>query len=309
MTEPRFEIHAEGAVYTEFVLDRCRQLIAAAIWNGIAPDQFESWVNNFRGDVERYFAACVLDALIYRSEEQTVALMEHLFQRSIPDFLADNPPPQVESRDWAALLRAGPLRRHDPRVRLVPVIRNSDPPTKSGPVLARLYRRRLRLDDRWMIWPWQVESERRRGVQVFVFVDDFLGSGRQFTSFAQTFDLPRRLRGAMGLYAPLAAHEAGIEAVRRTVPGVHVCAVERLTPEYGLFHPDSRWFRDGRNTPEAAERFYHNILHRARVQLPARFRRGFGRLAVAYSFQHAIPNNCLPLLWFRSPTWKPLIER
>jgi hypothetical protein len=48
-------------------------------------------LTNFQTNEERYFAACVLDALIFRSEQQTISLFRHLFLPVIPDLARIEP--------------------------------------------------------------------------------------------------------------------------------------------------------------------------------------------------------------------------
>ena len=80
-----FQLPKDGAIYTEKIFNRCRSLISYNIWGGLEQHRLDAWISNFRTSTEKYFAAKVLDALIYRSDSQTVALMQQLFQRTIPD--------------------------------------------------------------------------------------------------------------------------------------------------------------------------------------------------------------------------------
>ena len=149
-----FALPKDGEIFIEQVLERCKNLISSGIWEGLTQVRLDTWMKNFTTSTERYFGACVLDGLIYRSEKQTVALMEQLFQRTLPDLLRRHPPPMGCSLPWVEMLRL-PSFGPGPLLRIVPVIRWDDPPTKSGPALARLYRRHLFLTEQWMIWPWQ----------------------------------------------------------------------------------------------------------------------------------------------------------
>jgi hypothetical protein len=191
----------------------------------------------------------------------------------------------------------------------VPVLQTDAPPTKSGPVLARHYRRYLYLRDRWMIWPWKIADARSSGAKVFIFVDDFLGTGRQFIKFFEQFDLRRQLEGTYAVYAPLVAHERGLRRLQQQASFIHICSAETLDDAHCLFHSNSRYFSDGTNSPAAARRYYYQFLSRKGFRLSRDTRSGYGRLALAYSFEHATPNNCLPLLWMQTPFWEPLFRR
>lgn len=304
----QFSLPEKGEIFTDLVLDRCKSLSAARVWEELSPLRLDTWMNNFVDPLERYFAACVMDALIYRSRRQTIALMEQLFQRSIVDLVRRSSSPLIPSGPWLEIL-ASRSTKEDPQIRLVPVLRPSDPPTKSGPVLARLYRQHFGFNDKWMIWPWAISEAKASGTKVFIFIDDFLGTSQQFQDFANQFDLAHQLEGAYPIYAPLVAHQRGLTLLKDRLSYINVCSAEVLDDTHSLFARGSRHFSDGVNSPPLALRYYQELLRRKQILVSHRFKMGYGRLALAYSFQHATPNNCLPLLWMPFPNWEPLFER
>lgn len=303
-----FSIPDNGELFIDQVVERCRGLINSGIWAQITEDRVDRWLENFVTPTERYFGACILDALIYRSGSQTVALMQQLFQREIPEHLKRVSQFKAAPVDWLEEL-SRPEYLPAPSVLLVPVIKITDPPTKSGPLLARLYRRHLRLNQVWMIWPWEIESRRRKGYNNFLFVDDFLATGDQFKEFANQFALDKVLEGAFALYAPLVACEKGIERLKETTPNISVVTAEKVQEKYNIFSAESNWFKDGKNTPAVAKEFYRELLHRLKLPLAPETLDGYGNLALAYAFEHAVPDNSLPLLWLRTSNWEPLFER
>jgi hypothetical protein len=295
----------DGDLYIQSVKGRCRDLIDAGIWQGITRLQLQAWLGNFITPEEEYFAACLLDALIYRSSDQTTALMSQLLHRTLPDLIRRDPLPRGSRVEWIDVLRDST----DRGIRVVPVIRDQDPPTKSGPLICRLYKRRFQLNDRWMIWPWQIESAVDAGVRTFLFVDDFVGTGTQFSRFCRRFDIVGRLKDAFAVYAPLVAHSTGLANLRRDYSSLRFCCVESLGDSHGLFGDGSPWFSDGTNSTEAALAFYFDLLSRRRIQVGEDYLIGFGKLGLAYAFEHAMPNNSIPLLWYRSANWSPLFNR
>ncbi len=298
-----FSVPHDGEDFEADVLYRCQDLIVSRIWEGILLHRLKTWFTNFKTAPERYFAACVLDTLIYRSKGQTVAMMQQLFQRTLPDLVRSDPPQEGPSQDWGqALVRTTP---GDPGLRLVPVIRSVDSPGKSGPLLCRMYRRHLRFNHDWMIWPWQLSDAKSRGLGVFVFIDDFLGTGTQFSEFAEHFSLADSFADAYVVYAPLVAHTSGLTLLRSSFPNLRVVAPEVLDDRHNLFSESTSCFRDGVNSPASAHALYKQISKEHNLRLTP----GFGELALAYVFEHATPNNCLPILWQVTPKWKPLFER
>lgn len=303
-----FDLPNDGELFTQQILDRCDDLIASGVWEGIGHDRLGIWMNNFSTPTERYFAATILDALIYRSEKQTIALMESLFQRTLPDLLRKHPPATPAAMPWIDCLRTTNIFAPPP-VRLVPVIRSDDSPAKSGPALCRLYRRHLGLNQAWMIWPWQIGICRAKGIMQFLFIDDFLGTGEQFCEFADYFKLSSNLKDCYAVYGPLVAHGDGIAAIAKHVPEIHVAAVETIDQSYSLFSDKSHWFQDSTNSPTLARVFYDDLVKKAAFQLKPETLRGFGNLSLTYAFSHATPDNCVPLLWCESANWKPLLDR
>ena len=200
-------------MFVHAVLERCEDLIESGIWDGIERVRVDRWINNFKTPAEKYFGASILDALIYRSERHSFALMGQILQRVISDRIRIDRP-SIPQQDWLEGLRS---RSADPSIRLVPVIKDSDPPTKSGPLMARLYRREFGMNDKWMCWPWQIHENIDSGAKTFLLVDDFLGTGTQFTSFCKRFEIAKNSDKCAFIYAPLAAHEQGLEKIKREV--------------------------------------------------------------------------------------------
>ena len=204
----KFEAPEAAETYIRQVLQRCEDLVETHVWTGLQSQRLESWMTNFGDLDERYFGACVLDSLIYRSQEQTRAMMLQLFQRNLPDLC------RVKSIAHAGDWREACASKRDPGVRIVPVIRDIDPPTESGPLVARLLRRGLGLNDKWMIWPWKIGQEIKRGIRVFLLIDDFLGTGYQFCRFAKrVIESPDWWDKAVFIYAPLAVFQRGADRI------------------------------------------------------------------------------------------------
>jgi hypothetical protein len=295
----------DGLTYSRDIFQRCFDLVTFDIWKDLDPSQLRKWLNNFTTPEEKYFAACILDGLIYRPKDQTISLVKQLFGRVLPDLTRLDPCPLGYIDNWEErLAHAG-----DPGLRLVVVVREGDPPTKSAHYVARLMKREFSVKESWIISPRRILSALAKGIRVFVFVDDFLATGDQFANFL--YDQPFRLVAQCYLvYAPLAAHTSGINQLRQSFPTLHVAPVETLDQSYGLFSPESRCFDDGVNNPQSAKVFYEQMLSSKGVTIDPAIRGGYGDLELAYGFEHAAPNNCLAILWWwRSSGWTPLFRR
>jgi hypothetical protein len=305
---PSFQLPRDGLTYIQDISARCRSLIDRDVWRDLDVARFRRWMANFRTNEEKYFAACVLDGLMYRSKDQTLALIKHMLQRTLPDLMRLDPPGVPTPTDWPAAL-AVPGRRGDPGVRLVTAVTQSDPPTKSAHHVGRLLKRHFSVSEDWIIKAWDIGDHFSRGVRIFIFIDDFLGTGDQFEKFYNVENIISH-SGIYAAYVPLVAHAGGIAYLKQHLPIVRVKSVELLTESHAFFHVASKSFEDGINTPDLARSFYYDLLGNRGINLTTSDRGGFGGLELAYIFEHAAPDNCLPILWWRhSSLWTPLFDR
>jgi hypothetical protein len=303
-----FRVPQDGLIYADELTERCVNLINYTIWAGMDTTSLRRWLKNFTTDEEKYFAACLLDALIFRSEDQTISLIHHLFQRILPDLNRSDPMPLPSSFDLAKLKKKSAFL--DPGLRLVPVVRRSDAPTKSGYVIARYMKRELQIDERIIINPWEIPAKYANGIKTFLFIDDILATGDQFVKFLVAESLEPFLQLIYGAYVPLVAHTKGIHNLTQRFPDLRIRAVEKLDNSFSLFHDDCDCFNDGLNGPTSAKFFYYELLKKKNITITGPDRRGFGHLELAYVFSHAAPDNCLPLFWYSdSATWFPLFKR
>lgn len=304
MAPHKFVVPKDGLTYTKLIIARCEDLIASDIWEDLDATTLRRWIANFTSDEELYFAACVLDALVYRSRKQTIALIQHLFTRVLPDLTRLHTTPLGRIERWLERL-GSPV---DPGIRLVTAVRQTDPPTKSAHVIARYMKREFGVSESWIIKAWDVNAAHASGIRVFVFVDDFLGTGDQFERFFNREGLDR-ITGWYPIYAPLIAHEEGLRSLR-TFGELHVAAVEILSSAHSLFDPASKAFQDGVNSSAAAFDFYCELLSAKNILLDDKNRLGYGGLGLSFAFQHAAPDNSLPILWWQdSREWHRLFPR
>ncbi len=300
-----FRLPKDGSIYADTIFSRCRDLISYQIWSGIPRSRLDAWIANFRTPEERYFAARVLDALIYRSDDQTLALLRELLNRVIPDYARIHGLPG-NLQDIYLKLRS-PLV--DPGVRIVPVIPPGSPPTKSGAILARYLKRALKINENWIIYPNSIPASIGLA-HTIIFVDDFLGTGDQFSKFFQNTNLSTYAPSFSYIYGCLAAHDHGIGLLRGMFPSLHIATVERLDDSHAFFHASGGSFPDEENSVECARDFYYNLLDDRGFGITGSNRRGFGHLEIAYAFEHSVPDNSLPILWWdHSSQWRQLFDR
>lgn len=305
--ETGYQIPPDAEVYVHQIRQRVEALVQSTIWEGLRVPDVDAWLNNFRYGHEQFFAAMLLDHLVYRSQEQINALIDQLFSREIPGAPDCHTPTVAPTIDLIANLRSS----RNPRTHLIPVIKADDPPTKSGPYVLRMIQRHLNLQERWMLWPDSIDSMSKPEKRTWIFCDDFLGTGTQFKKFASAYSLDMLFAQGNCIYAPLAAHERGIAELNRVYPELSVTCAEQLTSDDDVFSESSSCFRDGINSMHVAKHFYGTILRRIAPQSRSHepFTYGYGHLGLAYGFAHATPNSSIPLLWLPYRNYYPLLKR
>lgn len=304
-----FKVPADGLTYTSKIFERCDDLIFYGIWDGISQIRLRQWLANFDTEEELYFAACLLDFLIYRSEAQTAAMIEQLLHRVLPDLNAKQSMPVTPINDWISDLNRITLQ-NDPGLRFVAVVKHGDPPGKSGDIIARYFKRKFNISQKLLIDATQVLDCHKNGVNCFIFIDDFLGTGDQFKDVIRTQNIQSILPNIFAAYTPLTAHVSGIQAIVADFPSVIISSVETLSEDYSVFNTACNCFADGENNVAAAKAFYCELLRKKGIDEKGANRLGYGGLELAYTFNHAAPDNSLPLFWwYETPNFNPLFDR
>ena len=287
--------------YVRIIKQRCEDLIDGQIWNGIHLQRLDGWLSNFETPVEKYFSARLLDLLIYRSDSQTQALIMQSFTKILPEASRVL---HLGNVDWIDLLS----QRKDPGVRLVPVIKSDDRPTKSGLLVLRLIKRHLHLNESWMIWPWQIEKSISKGIKTFIFIDDFLGTGLQFDKFFKPM-ITSKHEKVNFIYIPLVGFERGIEKIQNKGNISFLKPAELLNDQHCLFSEKSTLLHDQHNGCKDLTVFYVNFLIKKGLDRLGRKAFGYAKLGMAFSFEHATPNATLPIFWINHTGFKSLFDR
>lgn len=288
--------------FCDKVFNRSRHLIATGAWSGVDRGRLDSWIEALKSHDSAVLAAALLDNLIYRSKAQFQAMFESvLLSVRLPEFA------HVHDTSFVESLSA----RVDPLVRFAPVIAPDQPPTKSGPYVLRLLQRQFRMRDPWLIWPSQIVEVPTHVKYVFL-VDDFTGTGEQFLEFWKKQRLDEVIQARPDIKVVLMAaaiHSNGIDSLRRAIPGLAIMHAELLG---GQHHFATGTGLDLYREPELKKRIVGRLEEVCTVCGIGQGRTGvygWGELGLSYAFEHATPNNTLPIYWFESDRWAPLLSR
>jgi len=284
-----FKLPNGSDIYIDSISHRCDSLINSSIWSGIERNHLRNWLRSFNTNEDKYFASILLDNLIFRSNQQTKALMIQGMQRSLPEALKDLPQYDAYRGNWINI-----LKRNLNFVKLVPVIGEDDSPAKSGPTMARKYNSELNVHNSNIIYPDAIEKAKRDGANLFIFIDDFCGTGKQFLRFFDevndAFDDEDCL-----IFMPLCMHSKGKTKIFNKHSNILVVAPENLSDEDRFFKEDAELLPDQVNTFGDLKVFYKKLLKQRVGNIRNPF--GFGKLGLTYAFSHGTPNATLPLLW------------
>jgi hypothetical protein len=293
-----FTLPKDWKIYYNSIRERCRNLIDLKIWGGIEHNQFNLWRKNFQSDEEKYFAACIMDSLVYRSNEQTLSLIHQLLYRNLNNAFRIL---KIKLDNFPKILQ-DPTK--DPLIRLVPVIKQEDPVTKSSNEILRFMKRYFQVSEKWIINPWNIEENFNTGTKLIIFIDDFLGTGEQFDEVSTYERLGNYFKKKSIIYSPLVAHELGIGYLKSQYADLTIVSSEKL--EYSKHSFFNNYFI---KEVDKSKEFYLDLLARKGIVFNDNNKFGYGNLELTYAFEHAAPDNSLHILHHRSSNWNPLFNR
>ena len=294
--------------YYEKVISKCKAYIRSGYWEEIDIHSLRGWLGNFKTPADKYFSACMLDALVYRSRKMVDSSLKHISSSIIPNFFSSSGLQINEENlaNWCLSLQTG----KDVPFRFVAIEGVDNKPGKSGSIVARQIKESLDLAGH--LTPL-VENLHKvpDSVKAIVFIDDFSGTGEQFIDYYNNKVKLLLTKPIPILYAPLAAHEKAIANIEATLKNVSVRPSEVITEEDSFFFPIEATFRgDKLNSTASAEEHYLKICCENDFERDE-YLFGKGNQALTFAFYFSTPNNNLKLLYNKKPddTWKNLLNR
>lgn len=292
----------DSSLFISQVHDRAHHFVRSGIWGPIEEARLRNWIRQFEQYGAELLGAILLDNLIFKSKSQLRAILSTLMTGAD---LCDG-----MRHDCELVESLGSFT--DPGIRMAPAISLSQPPTKSGFYVLRLLQRMYRIRNGWLVWP-QKFDELPAVTRLLIIVDDFLGSGNQFSTFAELSKLAQ-LRAKKPelriVYLVAVAHQSGIDSVRKEFPYVEVICGEVLNDDFHVFRGERLNQRYRANISEGLEIEYLALAKKAGLPLNGTFGPfGYGQQGLCYGFEHGTPNNTLPAFWYETPVWTTLLDR
>ncbi|WDE12034.1 hypothetical protein [Thalassomonas haliotis] len=291
--------------YHKSVISKTRLLIKLGVWEEIDELSLNRWLTNFKTDESKYLAACMLDALTYRSKKMCHSMMRKILGETVPNYCRSIGIENFEKiSEWQNLIKSG-----NSLVRFTPVS-ISDGKVKSSSVIVRHFIEANDIPQRCVQQTENLERAIKNGTQLIVFLDDFAGTGLQFNKFIKQKELEKFTDRVNFLYTPLAAHTAAIKRIESKHPSIKVLPVEILDEQHEFFHEckDGFFRGDQTNTVQDAKKYYENYCSKAFDNDKDLF--GLENQCLTYSFFLSCPNNNLKALYHEQPQgWKRLLFR
>lgn len=292
-------------------------LIDRKVLEGIKVIELKRWLANFETDEEKYLAAHLLRALIYRSNAMLKISCQQIATFVLPNIIKRKKNTSIDEFIVDLCRQDNPLK-----VLFAPVEpskqndKTSDEikklPGKSGQSILRMLIKEVGLHENSTVHV-DDSGAMPRDIEYLVFVDDMCGTGKQFCSFYRDYNL--KDVSTKKIFIPLFAHEKGIEKINKTCPDVIVSPVEVLTSKNNFFRAESNsghpplWAMDQSNTVRDVKSFYKNLLKKYDIEIGSPF--GFGGLGLTFFSSESTHNNGLHIFYtnLNSRNWKPLLKR
>lgn len=289
------------------VFQRFRSLVVNQVIDIISPTDLDCWLRNFETPQAQYLAAQLLSAAVIRTPKMITSSYRHIAEVLLPDLMRSAGLWNFACiEDFASALSA---KKPSLPLRIMPVdgIKIDRRPGNSAESVVRNLSIAAKVGDGYL-WraddpnAWQTFSG------LLVLIDDLLGTGRQFSRFADKYGLKDLPPQTCCVYIPLLATVKGLAAVRREYPNVELRPVETLHENAGFFtgiaDGSGIWLRDKTNTVADMRALYEQITREKQVPRESPY-----SLDLTVLLPGRTPNNSLRAYWNSTGQWRPLMPR
>ncbi|MGU3312633.1 phosphoribosyltransferase-like protein [Acinetobacter sp. M5A5_2a] len=298
---------------------KVQKLVQAGFWSGINQNRFSRWCDEFKTPKEEALLAFLLDSLVYRSQNQISGLIHQMIDVNLSSAidwknLIDQTDKYETLFDLLSDKYPQNLRN---RIALVPVIKINDPPTKSGPLLARIIHKH-KINSKFMCWPWDESRLHDEELRLVVFFDDFVGTGDQFTDFFNYFNKIKALgdpKKVQYLYIAFSGTQDGITFIEEnTANQVKVHVTETIKESNKFFSGFAIRYKKLQPFIDLSVNEYSDNLKSTYIDFMDRkgIRKeifGYNDLELTHVFSHGTPNGTLPILWCTNPSYSAPFTR
>lgn len=282
------------AFYQE-VIERCFGLIEVNYWKRIDNHILSQWLQNFKSDEEKYFAAQLLFHLQYRNEKAILSMFKQIIQVYLPQKLEELKIFEIQSiQEWETLLTTEP-QAYDLPFRFS-TINKEGRIGESGDALFRILAQN-RIVHKGL---GRFIDCIKPSIKTVILIDDLAGSGGQFETFYNQYQ-ETFTNFDFIIYCPLVSHEDAIARIRKLSPKIHIVPAEIITRANSFYA-----IADEKNLNSDFIEFYDSFIKRNRLKISYPY--GYHSQALLYGFDLSTPNNNHPLI-YHNRRWNPLLIR
>lgn len=286
-------------------------LVSVQVWPLESKLNVRGWLGNFDAHEQQY-AVHLLNGFVYVPEMMVESLFHSTFHNLGRVVLNDKRNNARTRGDWTRFIQS---------LLVVNVTGEAPSATDSGYIFMRMARDVLRISAERIVGAEAAIRQLLRDPTLpVVFVDDFVGSGNQFTTtwhrpYAEAHGLSfatlaKTTGGLQSFYVPLVATQDGIDNLRRDCPGVVVLPAHVIDSRYNALAPESIiWPASIR---DEGARFVQSSSARAGIgdeNGGVNDWRGYNKLGLCLGFAHGTPDATLPLFYWEQNGWIPLVRR
>ncbi|WP_273822734.1 phosphoribosyltransferase-like protein [Pseudomonas asplenii] len=264
-------------------------------------EKAKRWTRQFDNGPEKALSWLILRHLVFRTTDQLESSIRQALKEAAQHFgvLAELP----EETNWKTILNGstGDLSFYC----TPPSLDTYSVPGKSGELIARLINRAFGISKSYA-YDFTVFKPNER----LLIVDDGSFTGEQLSGFLGNYLHAQTSPEKIGIVLAI-AHESALEHLTKNHPKIKVFRGETLSKSHCFESLAKSWEVKGLwpypdcsvlETYDAICK-KHNLIERGGTSL------GFGSLGVMVGYEHGIPDDSLNILWTKSDTWVPLIER
>lgn len=275
------------------------------------------WLGNFP-DNEKPLARQLLKNFLYFSQIMIEEMFKSNFQSLSKKILSDKSNYEKCLEEWNSFLNNSYIIR----------VTGEDPSdADSGYIFSRLARDLLGYDEEQLLTPQeaiQVLNEQANRQNNFIFVDDFVGTGNQFVKFwkrkwkdSLSFASFENKTLSNFFYIPIITTEIGKDYIHQNCPTIQMVVCHTLQSINSAINASSYIWRDFNS--DGIEKI-HEVSERIGIPMTDGevsdngdgtkivSWNGFWGLGLALAFNHGCPDATLPIFYFSSENWKPLIK-
>ena len=289
------------------VCHRTKTLADTGIWNSDARSML-AWLGNFTLDEHRYIAAHILDRLTFRTEKMTESSYKRFLSSYFRNYVHSCLGESAENvLSWLDALRD----KHNKLTKdiLLCSVTKVGERGESGGHMIRILTGNL--FGQKHIFPVDTMNLDALKGKIILIVDDFVGSGEQFSIFAKSSGLREAAKENNIIYAPSMSYYIGRENIIAEDYGIDFHPLEIISKreQFFSFESGAAFCGDDVNSEEDVLSCYNEML-----SLNSNFNKGLwlGRndASLCVGFQWGCPNQSLGVIWYEGQgDWHRLVRR